>query len=171
MTALAGELRLAVVEGDLATSLDAERIVAAGAPAVQINTGGGCHLEARMVSQARLRPRPDRYADHRERRQPRLPDRLGPGRRCQGSGRLPARGDDKPLKYPSAFPTAQAAILNKIDLAPYLPARVETLRENALRINPDLTIFPVSCTTGAGLAGWLDWLRAQAARCRAARAS
>ena len=75
-------------------------------------------------------------------------------------------GDDKPLKYPVAFLTAQAAVLNKIDLEPYLPARVAVLRENALRINEKLAIFPVSCVTGEGPPAWLGWVRDQARRKR-----
>ena len=171
VTALAGELRFAVIEGDLATSLDAERIVAAGAPAVQINTGGGCHLEARMVGQA-LKQLPLDQTDIL------IIENVGNlvcptgwdlGEEIKVVVASLPEGEDKPLKYPSAFLNAQVAVLNKIDLEPYLPARVETLRQNALRINPNLTIFPVSCTTGAGLSAWLDWLRAQAARSRATR--
>ena len=75
-------------------------------------------------------------------------------------------GDDKPLKYPAAFVTAKAAVINKVDLEPYLPARVARLRENILRINGDLAVFPVSCTTGEGLEAWLAWIREQVARKR-----
>ena len=70
-------------------------------------------------------------------------------------------GDDKPLKYPMAFLAAQVMVINKIDLAPYVPAKVSTLRENALSINPELTVLEVSCTTGEGLDRWLDWIRSQ----------
>ena len=75
-------------------------------------------------------------------------------------------GDDKPLKYPMAFATAQAAVINKIDLEPYLPAQASVLRQNALRINPDLAVFEVSAFTGQGLDGWLDWIREKLAEKR-----
>jgi hydrogenase nickel incorporation protein HypB len=75
-------------------------------------------------------------------------------------------GDDKPLKYPMSFASAQAVVINKIDLEPYLPAKVAKLRENALLINPTLAVFEVSCLTGQGLDAWLDWIRTQLAHKR-----
>ena len=77
-------------------------------------------------------------------------------------------GDDKPFKYPMAFATAQAVVINKIDLEPYVPAKVSVLRESALKINPHLAVFEVSCLTDQGLDGWLDWIQAQLARKRTA---
>ena len=172
VAALKGEFAVGVVEGDLATSLDAERIARHGVPAVQINTDGGCHLEVQQVVDAL--------------------DRLSAGRLdlvlVENVGNLVCptsfdlgedlkvvvvsltEGDDKPLKYPGAFTSAGAFVINKIDLAPYLPARIEALRANALTINPNLTVFEVSCTTGAGIDAWLGWLRAQAQAKRARRA-
>lgn len=160
--ALAGELRLAVVEGDLTTSLDAERIAAHGVPVVQINTGGDCHLEARHVMAAL----------------PRLPldsidvlviENVG-NLICPTSFDLGEdakvvltslpEGEDKPLKYPGAFLAAQAAIINKIDLAPYLPVKVDALRRAIIAINSKIEILELSCLTGQGFVGWLDWLRA-----------
>lgn len=168
---LKDELRIAVIEGDPTSTLDADRVEAAGVPAVQINTDGGCHLEAGMIRSA-----------------------LGPGGLSldgadvviiENVGNLLCptgwdlgedakvivaslpEGDDKPLKYPMSFLAAQAVVINKIDLEPYLPAKVATLRANALAINPDLTIFEVSCLSGAGLDTWLDWIRAQLAAKRA----
>jgi hydrogenase nickel incorporation protein HypB len=166
---LAGALRLAVIEGDLATSLDAERIVAAGAPAVQINTGGGCHLEARMIGQALRQLSLDQTDILIIENVGNLvcPTGWDLGEDAKVVVASLPEGADKPLKYPSAFLSAQVAILNKIDLEPYLSARVETLRQNALRINPNLVVFPLSCTTNEGLSAWLDWLREQVARKRA----
>jgi hydrogenase nickel incorporation protein HypB len=183
---LRGELSLAVIEGDPASTLDAERIAAAGVPVVQINTGGGCHLEARMIQQALPQVQTDAPGG-------------GQGEGERATGRSPLldvivienvgnllcptgwdlgedakvvvaslpEGSDKPLKYPMAFLTAQAVVINKIDLAPYLPAKVEELHRNALTINPDLAVFEVSCVTGEGLEEWIGWIRAQLALKRA----
>ena len=166
---LDSELGLLVIEGDPTSSLDAERILAAGAPVVQINTGGGCHLEARMVQKA---------VDQLDLKGADVVIIENVGNLICPTGwdlgedakvviaSLP-EGDDKPLKYPMAFSTAQAVIINKIDLAPYLPARVAVLRENALKINPDLAVFEVSCLTGQGLDAWVGWIRSQLAKKRA----
>jgi hydrogenase nickel incorporation protein HypB len=165
---LGGDVRVAVVEGDLETSIDAERIAILGAPAVQINTGGGCHLEARML-RAALGSLPMDAVDVL------IVENVG-NLVCPTAWDLGedvrvvvaslAEGDDKPLKYPSAFSTAQVVVINKVDLEPYLPARIAVLRENALRVNGSLTLFDVSCTTGAGVPAWLDWLRGALARKR-----
>jgi len=158
---LHGELRLSVIEGDPATSLDAERISAAGAPAVQINTDGGCHLDARMI-QAALEQL--EVADADVVIIENVGNLLCPTGWDLGEdakvvvASLP-EGDDKPLKYPMAFATAQVVIINKIDLEPYVPAQASVLRQNALQINPDLAVFEVSALTGQGLDGWLDWIR------------
>lgn len=169
---LGGELRLRVIEGDPTTSIDAERIVAAGAPAVQINTGAGCHLEARMI-QAALGQMDIADADVV------IIENVG-NLMCPTGwdlgedakvviASLP-EGDDKPLKYPMAFATAQAAVINKIDLEPYIPARAARLRQNALTINPNLAVFEVSCLTGVGLDAWFDWIREQLRRKRSGQA-
>ena len=158
---LNGELYLSVIEGDPTTSLDSERIAAAGVPVVQINTDGGCHLEARMI-QVALEQLDVEDADVVVIEN--VGNLLCPTGWDLGEdakvvvASLP-EGDDKPLKYPMAFATAQAVVINKIDLEPYLPAKVSVLRENALRINPDLAVFEVSALTGQGLDGWVDWIR------------
>jgi len=158
---LNGELRLSVIEGDPTTSLDSERIAAAGVPVVQINTDGGCHLEARMI-QVALEQLDVEDADVVVIEN--VGNLLCPTGWDLGEdakvvvASLP-EGDDKPLKYPMAFATAQAVVINKIDLEPYLPAKVSVLRENALRINPHLAVFEVSALTGQGLEGWVDWIR------------
>jgi hydrogenase nickel incorporation protein HypB len=168
ITGLGGDVRVAVVEGDLETSIDAERIAILGAPAVQINTGGGCHLEARML-RAALGSLPMDDIDVL------IVENVG-NLVCPTAWDLGedvrvvvaslAEGDDKPLKYPSTFASAQVVVINKVDLEPYLPARIAVLRQNALRVNGGLTLFDVSCTTGAGVPAWLDWLRAALARKR-----
>lgn len=167
---LGDELRLLVIEGDPTTSLDAERIVAAGVPAVQINTEGGCHLEARMI-QVALEQLEMEGADIV------IIENVGNllcptgwdlGEDAKVVVASLPEGDDKPLKYPMAFTTAQVVVINKIDLQPYIPAKAAVLRENALRVNPDLTVLEVSCLTGQGLDGWLDWIRGRLARKRTA---
>lgn len=168
---LKGELRIVVIEGDPTSTLDADRVEAAGAPTVQINTGGGCHLEAGMI-RAALEP------DGLDIRGADVVIIENVGNLLCPTGwdlgedakvvvaSLP-EGDDKPLKYPLAFLTAQAVVINKIDLEPYVPAKAERLRRNALIVNPDLAIFEVSCLTGEGLDGWLEWVRARLAAKRA----
>jgi hydrogenase nickel incorporation protein HypB len=167
---LSKELRLCVIEGDPATSIDAERVAAVGASAVQINTGGGCHLEARMI-QAALQQLPQ-GADVV------LIENVGNllcptgwdlGEDAKVVVASLPEGDDKPLKYPMAFSTAQVAIINKVDLEPYIPSKAARLRANALSINPDLVIFEVSCLTGQGLDGWYEWIRTQLAAKRAGK--
>jgi hydrogenase nickel incorporation protein HypB len=168
---LDGELRLSVIEGDPTTSLDSERIAAAGVPVVQINTDGGCHLEARMI-QAALEQLDVEDADVV------IIENVGNllcptgwdlGEDAKVVVASLPEGDDKPLKYPMAFATAQAVVINKIDLEPYLPAKVSVLRENALQINPDLAVFEVSALTGQGLDGWVDWIREKLAEKRGFR--
>jgi hydrogenase nickel incorporation protein HypB len=163
ISALAGELSFAVIEGDLATTLDADRITQAGAPAVQINTGGGCHLEARMVSSAMNSLSLDGLDVLIIENVGNLvcPTGWDLGEDCKVVVASLPEGDDKPLKYPSAFVTAQAMIINKVDLEPYIPARADTMRANALLINDELAIFAVSAQTGQGLEAWFDWIREQ----------
>ena len=142
--ALKGELRISVIEGDPTTSIDAERIAAVGMPVVQINTGGGCHLEARQV-QAAIEQLDLSAADVL------IIENVGnlicPTGWDLGEdlrvvvASLP-EGDDKPLKYPLPFLNAQAVVINKVDLEPYVPAQTAMMRENALKVNPS----PVSYT-------------------------
>lgn len=167
---LKGELRLGVIEGDPATSLDAERIVTAGMPAVQINTGGGCHLEARMIQAALGQFRVDEADVVIIENVGNLlcPTGWDLGEDAKVVVASLPEGDDKPLKYPMAFATAQVAVINKIDLEPYIPSKAAKLRENALAVNPDLTIFEVSCLTGQGLDRWIAWIKTQLAAKRTA---
>ncbi|TCO76351.1 hydrogenase nickel incorporation protein HypB [Plasticicumulans lactativorans] len=162
---LRGERPLAVIEGDQQTSLDAERVRATGVPAVQVNTGKGCHLDADMVARALER----------------LPLAAGGLLFIENVGNLvcPAafdlgeqarvailavtEGEDKPLKYPELFASADLLLLNKIDLLPYVDFDLARCRDYARRVNPDVAILEVSARTGAGLDAWLDWLRAAAA--------
>ena len=163
------EIPLAVIEGDIATSIDADRVRKHGAPAVQINTAGNCHLDARMVRQglAELGVEGVRLL---------LIENVGnlvcPAGFDLGEDEKVAllsvtEGEDKPLKYPHIFLESTALVVNKIDLLPYCDCDLGRLKEAALRINPRLHIFELSCRSGEGLEAWYDWLRERvAARAR-----
>ena len=157
------ELRICVIEGDPATSLDADRIRAAGVPAVQINTGGGCHLDARMIQTALGQIGTDQLDVVIIENVGNLlcPTGWDLGEDAKVVVASLPEGDDKPLKYPMSFVAAQAVVINKIDLEPYIPSKVAQLRANALAVNPNLAVFELSCLTGQGFDAWLEWIRAQ----------
>ncbi|MFN4148424.1 MAG: hydrogenase nickel incorporation protein HypB [Rhodocyclaceae bacterium] len=167
--ALKDRLPIAVIEGDQQTSMDAERIRATGAPAVQINTGKGCHLDAHMVGHALEK----------------LPLEKGSVLMIENVGNLvcPAafdlgeagkvvilsvtEGEDKPLKYPDMFRAARLMLINKIDLLPHLEFDVDRAIAYARRVNPLIEVMRVSARTGEGMAGWLAWIEQGAAAFRA----
>ena len=169
--ALAGRYRVAVIEGDQQTSRDADRIRVTGAPAVQVNTGKACHLDARMVAQA--------FAT--------LPTLDGGLLFVENVGNLvcPAafdlgeahkvvilsvtEGDDKPLKYPDMFHAADLMLVNKVDLLPYVDFDVDAAVACARRIRPGLEVLCVSATTGEGFPAWLAWLERGVASARTHR--
>ena len=167
--ALGSEMRLAVIDGDLATSLDADRAAAAGAAAVQINTGGECHLDAVMVrdglAQLDLAALDLLIVEN-------VGNLVCPGQFRLGTHRsvlvasVP-EGDDKPYKYPGSYRGMDALVLNKVDLLPYVPFRSEHFWRGALALNPEAARFELSCQTGAGLPAWLNWLRGQVLAFRA----
>lgn len=167
---LKDQLPLHVVEGDQATSNDSERIRAAGAPVVQLNTGTGCHLEADMIARAVRELGPPVGAVVLIENVGNLvcPALFDLGERAKVAVLSVAEGDDKPLKYPHMFRAAEVLILNKIDLLPYVDFDVARATANALSINPRMTIFRVSARTGEGLEAWYEWLRASAAQARSA---
>jgi hydrogenase nickel incorporation protein HypB len=157
---LRDRLRIAVIEGDVASTVDADKINEMGIPVIQINTGGGCHLDAFMVEKA-LPGLPLEKTD--------LlfienvgnlicPNNynLGEDKRIMISS-LP-EGDDKPYKYPAMFADTDTVLLNKIDLEPYLDFNTNAFKKVVTGLNPDVTIFPVSCKTGEGMQAWFDWL-------------
>jgi len=165
---LGGRYPVAVIEGDQQTSNDAERIRATGAPAVQINTGKGCHLDAHMVAGALSRLSPPRDAILMIENVGNLvcPAGFDLGEAHKVLVLSVTEGEDKPLKYPDMFRRASLLLLNKIDLLPYLEFDVALCIANARRTNPDLRIIAVSATTGEGMPEWLAWLEqgARAAR-------
>jgi hydrogenase nickel incorporation protein HypB len=167
---LKGELPLHVVEGDQATSNDGERIRAAGAPVVQLNTGTGCHLEADMIARALAELRPPIGAVVIIENVGNLvcPALFDLGERAKVVILSVTEGDDKPLKYPHMFRAADVLILNKIDLLPYVDFDVARAIEHARLVNPRITVLRLSARSGEGLDGWYDWIRRQAPLARAA---
>jgi hydrogenase nickel incorporation protein HypB len=158
---LGAEIAIGVVEGDQATSRDADRIRAAGARAVQITTGTGCHLEAESVLRALRTLDPPRGSLVFVENVGNLvcPALFDLGELARVVVVSVAEGDDKPAKYPTMFDAADVAVLNKVDLLPYVDFDLARFRGFALAINPKLAIFEVSATRGDGLAAWYDWLR------------
>ncbi len=155
-----GRLATAVIEGDIAGKVDSERISEAGIPAVQINTGGSCHLEARQVNSA---------LKHVDLDQTDLvivenvgnlvcPAEFKLGEDLKVMILSVAEGHDKPLKYPLMFSESHVLIVNKIDLIPHTDFDMEALEETVLKMNPGVVIFKVSCRTGEGLPEWSSFL-------------
>jgi len=160
LESLDGRLRLGVVEGDLASSIDADKAAAAGLPAVQINTGGECHLDAAMLSEA-LSSLPLNKLDLV------LVENVG-NLVCPANFQIGTHlnvliasipeGDDKPYKYPGMYRDVQVLIINKIDLLPYVPFDMDYYKCGVEVLNPGVVTFPVSCRTGEGMGEWTDWL-------------
>lgn len=160
--ALRDKVAIAVVEGDQQTSNDAERIRATGVPALQINTGKGCHLDAHMVGHAieRLKPAEGSLFLIENVGNLVCPAAFALGEHHKVAILSVTEGEDKPLKYPDMFRAADVMLLNKCDLLPHLDFDADLAEENARRVNPDLVIFRVSATRGEGMAAWLDWITA-----------
>ncbi len=154
---------LAVIEGDQQTINDAERIRATGAPAIQINTGKGCHLDAHMVGQALPKiPLPNQSILFIENVGNLVcPAAFDLGEACKVAILSVTEGEDKPLKYPDMFQAARLMLLNKCDLLPHLNFDVDLAEENARRVNPMIEIIRVSATTGEGIDEWLAWIECQ----------
>jgi hydrogenase nickel incorporation protein HypB len=163
---LHGTIPVAVIEGDVQTDLDAQRVARYGVPAGQIITRGGCHLEAHLIRDALANISLEGIALLIIENVGNLvcPSNYDLGEAMKVVVASTTEGDDKPLKYPAMFRNASVLVINKIDLVPYVNARPEILKANALQINPSLLTFETSCTTGAGIAQWCDWLTRQARR-------
>lgn len=170
--ALQSRVPVAVVEGDQQTSFDAERIRATGAPALQINTGKGCHLDAHMVGRAldKLAPPDNSVLLIENVGNLVCPAAFDLGEAAKVVVLSVTEGEDKPLKYPDMFAAASLMLVNKIDLLPYLNFPVDKAIEYALRVNPQLQVIQVSATTGAGFDAWLGWIDARLDEAQAARA-
>src|SRR5205823_5835495 len=159
---LRGRMGTAVIEGDIETGNDAERIEAAGAETVQINTRGACHLEAHMVRDAleAINLTGMRLLFIENIGNLVCPAAWDLGEDIRVVMVSTTEGDDKPAKYPQMFAISQIMVVNKIDLLPYVDYSLEKVRRQALAINPNLRIFEVSCRTGEGLDAWCEWLSA-----------
>lgn len=162
---LKNRARIAVVEGDIATSRDAERIAAHAIPTVQINTGGACHLDGNMV-RGGLKEFDLDQIDFL------IVENVG-NLVCPAEFKIGeddkvmiisvTEGDDKPEKYPLMFQVSSVLLLNKIDLLPYLDFDMKKFQGDALKVNPKLKIMTISCKTGEGLETWFQWLEERVA--------
>jgi len=160
---LKSRVRIGVIEGDVASSIDADLINKEGVAVIQINTAGGCHLDANMIESA-LNNLPLSEIELL------LIENVGnlicPVGFALGEDRrvmllsVP-EGDDKPHKYPVIFTDVDAVLINKVDLLPYLDFNVSAFRQTVTGLNPDVVIFEVSCKTGDGLEAWLRWIERQ----------
>jgi hydrogenase nickel incorporation protein HypB len=160
---LKGKIKVGVIEGDIQTDIDAERIRATEAPAIQINTEGACHLSAPQISRA-LKQLPVDDLDLI------LIENVG-NLVCPSAFQLGeagkivvlsvAEGDDKPVKYPAIFAKSKALLINKIDLLAggHVDFNIEKVKADANRLNKDIKIFPISAKTGEGMDDWYDWLQ------------
>ncbi len=158
--ALRERVRIAVIEGDIQDTFDADRVAALGIPAVQINTGGGCHLDGNMVREALA----DLSLDETDLL---IVENVG-NLVCPAEFRIGENdkimilsvpeGADKPAKYPLMFREASVLLINKIDLLPYVDFDLAKARRDARALHPGIEIFEVSCKTGEGLEGWIAWL-------------
>lgn len=163
---LAGRLKLAVIEGDIASRVDADKVASAGVPVYQINTGGMCHLDAPMVrdalSELDLTGAELLFIEN-------VGNLVCPNEFALGTHRqvliasVP-EGDDKPHKYPAMFQDTDVVVLNKVDLLPYIDFDLDAYRRLLRALNPDVAVFPLSCKTGQGVAEWVDWLVGEKAR-------
>jgi hydrogenase nickel incorporation protein HypB len=163
ITDLKGKIKIGVIEGDIQTDIDARRIRAAKAPAIQINTNGGCHLSARQVSGALKELPVDKldliFIEN-------VGNLVCPSDFELGeAGKIVvlsvAEGDDKPAKYPSIFAKSKVLLINKIDLINHVDFSLERAIEDARRLNKSIEIFPVSAKTGEGMDKWYNWLLRQ----------
>ena len=158
---LKDKLRVAVVDGDIATSIDADRAAQAGALAsIQVNTGGDCHLDAVMLRGALEQLELTRFDLL-------IVENVG-NLVCPANFKLGTHktvlvasipeGDDKPYKYPGTYRGVDALVINKVDLLPYVPFRMDYFQQGVQVLNPGVTTFPLSCRTGEGLDTWVEWL-------------
>jgi hydrogenase nickel incorporation protein HypB len=161
ITALKDDVSIYVIEGDQQTMQDADRIQATGAPVVQINTGNGCHLDASMVHRAlhTLEPAENSIMMIENVGNLVCPALFDLGEKFRVVIMSVTEGDDKPLKYPNMFESAQICIINKTDLLPYVDFDIEKAKEYALRVNHKLQFFELSATKSDGMQHWLDWLK------------
>jgi hydrogenase nickel incorporation protein HypB len=162
---IGSRMRISVIEGDVQTDFDAQRVARYNVPVVQIVTNGGCHLEARLVQDAVASLRLDDVDMLIIENVGNLvcPANFDLGEAMKVVLLSTTEGDDKPLKYPAMIRNATVLVINKTDLVPYVDCDLGRLRRNALQVNPSLRVFETSCRTGAGIPEWCAWLQEQVA--------
>jgi hydrogenase nickel incorporation protein HypB len=155
--------RIAVIEGDIQDTYDADRVAALGIPAVQINTGGACHIDGNMIREALPALDLDKIDLLISENVGNLvcPAEFKIGENAKVMILSTPEGADKPAKYPLMFQESAVMVINKIDLAPYVDFDLEKAKRDALTLNRNLKIFEVSCKTGLGLENWVQWLAGQ----------
>ena len=167
LAALKDQLKMAVIEGDMTTELDAERLRQYGVPVIAINTGRSCHLDSKMVAGGIHRFKEDYNPKEFDLL---LVENVGNlvcpaefevGEHAKVALLSLTEGEDKPLKYPIMFQEADCLIITKLDLAPYLEIDLNRLEANVRSMNPDVKIIALSAQTGEGLEDWLNWLKSQ----------
>jgi hydrogenase nickel incorporation protein HypB len=158
--ALAGHLRVGVIEGDVAGRVDADKVAETGTPVVQINTGGGCHLDAPQVRIALRRLPLDEVELLFIENVGNLvcPTGFALGEHINMMIANVPEGDDKPIKYPGMFAAVDVLVLNKIDLMPYVDFDLDAFRTAVRALNAQAPLFEVSCKTGEGIEAWVEWL-------------
>ncbi|HEY9621221.1 MAG TPA: hydrogenase nickel incorporation protein HypB [Crinalium sp.] len=167
LAVLNSDLKIAVIEGDMTTELDADRLRQYGVPVIAINTGRSCHLDSKMVSGGihRLQHEynPSEFDLLLVENVGNLvcPAEFEVGEHAKVALLSITEGEDKPLKYPIMFQQADCLLITKIDLAPYLDVDLDKIAANVRQMNPDVTIIAVSAKTGEGLDTWFDWVRSQ----------
>ncbi len=168
---LKNDYSLGVIEGDLMTTIDADRISALGIPAYQITTGTVCHLDARMIHSALRSYDVDGLDLLFIENVGNLvcPAEFYLGEDLRVMVYSVVEGADKPKKYPTMFHESEVVLLNKIDLAPYSGVNLDDLRRNVLEVSPQTVILPISCRTGEGVEAWIEWLKQRIASSQARR--
>jgi hydrogenase nickel incorporation protein HypB len=167
LATLSNELKIAVIEGDMTTDLDAERLRKYGVPVIAINTGRSCHLDSKMVAggihrlEHEYNPAEFDLVLVENVGNLVCPAEFEVGEHAKVALLSVTEGEDKPLKYPIMFQEADCLLITKIDLAPYLDVDISQIEANVRQMNPDVTIIPVSAKTGEGLEAWFNWVRVQ----------
>ena len=169
--AIKKDLRIGVIEGDIQSSQDAERIAKKGIPVVQINTGGACHLDGNMIRDTFQGFDFDALDLLVVENVGNLvcPAEFKVGEDFKVMILSVTEGEDKPTKYPLMFRESKVLLINKIDLLPYVDCSVEKIKDEALKVNPHLAVFEISCKTGEGLDAWYKWLKQEVASKRLVR--
>ncbi|MFC2070796.1 hydrogenase nickel incorporation protein HypB [Chloroflexota bacterium] len=155
------EIKIAVIEGDIASSVDADKVSKHGVPVIQINTEGGCHLDANMIENALNNLSLGEIDLLLIENVGNLvcPAEFALGEHCKVMLLSTPEGDDKPYKYPLMFTESDVILVNKIDLLPYLDFNTDAFTSVVTGLNPDVKIYPISCKTGEGMETWFLWLK------------